>query len=69
MQADVVAAADGPPEIASDVALLVVGDPNHAFGMPRPSTREGAVQQYGADIPDTSVRPLVRPWCTWFRRG
>jgi hypothetical protein len=51
--ADVVAATDAPAEIASDVGLLIVGGPNHAFGMPRPSTREGAVKQYGADIPDT----------------
>ena len=53
--ADVVAAAEAPAEIGSDVALLVVGGPNHAFGMPRPSTREGAVKQYGADIPDTGA--------------
>jgi hypothetical protein len=55
MQADVVAAAEAPAEIGGDVALLVVGGPNHAFGMPRPSTREGAVKQYGADIPDTGT--------------
>jgi hypothetical protein len=51
--ADVVAAADAPAEMGPDVGLLVVGGPNHAFGMPRPSTRENAVEQYGADIPDT----------------
>ena len=51
--ADVVAAGEAPTEIGPDVELLVVGGPNHAFGMPRPSTREGAVKQYGADIPDT----------------
>jgi hypothetical protein len=51
--AHVVAAAEAPPEIAEDVGLLVVGGPNHVLGMPRPSTREGAVKQYGADIPDT----------------
>ena len=33
--------------------LLVVGAPNHATGMPRQATREGAVDQYGAEIPDT----------------
>jgi hypothetical protein len=52
---DVVAAADAPHEIGSDVALLVVGGPNHAFGMPRQSTRQQAVKQYGADIPDTGT--------------
>ena len=53
--ADVVAAADAPAELGPDVGLLVVGGPNHAFGMPRQSTREGAVKQYGADIPDTGT--------------
>jgi hypothetical protein len=52
---DVLAAAEGPAQIDPDVALLVVGGPTHAFGMPRPSTREGAVKQYGADIPDTGT--------------
>jgi hypothetical protein len=50
--ADVVAAVEAPAEIGGDVGLLVVGGPNHAFGMPRPSTRQGAVNQYDADIPD-----------------
>ena len=50
--ADAVAAADAPAEIPPDVLLLVVGAPNHAFGMPRPSTRQGAVKQYGAEIAD-----------------
>ena len=55
LPADVVAAAEAPAEIGPDVGLLVVGGPNHAFGMPRPSTREGAVKQYGADIADTGT--------------
>src|SRR3954454_21089724 len=55
LPADVVAAAQAPTEIGPDVGLLVVGGPNHAFGMPRPSTREGAVKQYGADIADTGT--------------
>jgi hypothetical protein len=66
-RADVVAAAEAPADIGPDIGLLVVGCPNHAFGMPRPSTREGAINQYGADIPDPtkglrewlqSVRPV-----------
>ena len=52
---DVVPAAEGPAQIPSDVELLVVGGPNHAFGMPRPSTRDGAVKQYGAEIPDSGT--------------
>jgi hypothetical protein len=51
---DVVAAADAPAELPGDVRLLVVGGPNHALSMPRQSTREGAVKQYGAEIADTS---------------
>jgi hypothetical protein len=55
--ADVVAAAEAPSDLPADVSLLVVGGPNHAFGMPRPSTREGAVKQYGASVadPDTGL--------------
>ena len=52
---DVLPATDAPAEIGPDVGLLVVGGPNHALGMPRPSTREGAVKQFGADIPDTGA--------------
>ena len=52
---DVVPAAEAPAEIGPDVGLLVVGGPNHAFGMPRAATRESAVKQYGAEIPDPAV--------------
>src|SRR3954468_934157 len=52
---DVVAAAEAPREIGPDVGLLVVGGPNHAFGMPRQATRQSAVKQYGADIADTGT--------------
>lgn len=55
LPADVVAAADAPAAIVPEVGLLIVGGPNHAFGMPRPSTREGAVTQHGAVIADTTV--------------
>lgn len=48
---DVVAASEAPHEVAVD--LLVAGGPNHGFSMPRESTREGAVQQYGAVVEDT----------------
>jgi len=53
ISAEAVAAAEAPAELGDDVALLVVGGPNHALGMPRPSTRESAVKQYDADIADT----------------
>jgi hypothetical protein len=53
LDVDVVSARDAPARVPAEVRLLVVGGPTHAFGMPRPATREGAVEQHGADIPDT----------------
>jgi hypothetical protein len=50
---DVVAAHEAPSQVPRDVRMLVVGGPNHAFGMPRQATREGAVRDSGAEIPDT----------------
>jgi hypothetical protein len=60
LAADVAAATEAPTEVGPDVGLLVIGGPNHAFGMPRPSTREGAVKQYGAAIADTGAG--LREW-------
>ena len=51
---DIAAARDAPTQVSDDVRMLVVGGPNHAMGMPREATREGAVKQYGAEIADTS---------------
>jgi hypothetical protein len=51
---DVASAREAPPRVPADVRMLVVGGPNHAFSMPRPATREGAVKDHGAEIPDTS---------------
>jgi flavodoxin len=51
---DVVAARDAPAQVSADVRMLVVGGPNHAFGMPKEATRDGAIKDYGAEIPDTS---------------
>lgn len=48
---DVVAARDAPAQVSADVRMLVAGGPNHAFGMPRQATREGAVKDHGAEIP------------------
>jgi hypothetical protein len=55
MPADVVEAGHAPAEIGPDIGLLVVGVPTHAFSMPRQSTREGAVQQHGAQIENPST--------------
>jgi hypothetical protein len=55
LDVDVVAATDAPPRLGPGVRLLVVGGPNHAMSMPRPATRKGAVDQYGAKIADTTT--------------
>ena len=55
MPVDVVTAGDAPTEIGPGIGLLVVGVPTHGFSMPRQSTREGAVRQYGVQIEDTSI--------------
>jgi hypothetical protein len=52
---DVVAAGDAPAEVGPEIGLVVVGVPTHAFSMPRQSTREGAIKQYGAQIADVST--------------
>lgn len=65
LPAEVVAAQEAPAELGADVELLVVGGPNHAFGMPRPATRESAVAQYGADIADPGSG--LREWLTRVR--
>jgi len=51
---DIASAGEAPRQVPPEVRMLVVGGPNHAFGMPRPASREGAVTQHDADIPDTS---------------
>jgi hypothetical protein len=51
---DVVSAREAPSQVPSDVRMLVVGGPNHAFSMPRPATRQGAIKDHGAEIPDTT---------------
>jgi len=54
MPADVVAAVDAPRDIADDVALLVVGGPNHAMSMPRQSTRESVNKSGDVHIDNTA---------------
>src|SRR3954452_5939666 len=60
MPVDVVAATHAPAEIGPEIGLVVIGVPTHAFSMPRQSTRDGAVRQYGAQIEDTATG--VREW-------
>jgi hypothetical protein len=50
---DLVSAREAPAQVPFDVRMLVVGGPNHAFGMPRPATRRAAVADHGARLDDT----------------
>jgi len=45
--ADVVEVGTAPTSIGTDVDLLIVGGPTHAFSMSRPSSREDASRQAG----------------------
>jgi hypothetical protein len=49
-----------PAAVPDDVDLLIVGGPNHAFGMSRPNTREQAAQE--ADAPLVSTGIGLREW-------
>jgi hypothetical protein len=50
MTVDVVTAGEAPAAVPSDVTLLVVGGPTHGFGMPKPATREGAIERYDGGV-------------------
>lgn len=58
--ADAVEVGVAPSSIGADVDLLVVGSPNHAWSMPRATTRESAAEQ--ADGPLVSEGIGVREW-------
>jgi hypothetical protein len=49
-----------PTGIGTDIDLLVVGSPNHAWSMPRESTRQSALEQ--ADGPLVSQGIGIREW-------
>ncbi|MGY1712215.1 flavodoxin family protein [Geodermatophilus sp. SYSU D00758] len=61
LPATVVAAAEAPTRIGSEVALLVVGGPNHAMAMPRRATREGAVRDH-PELHLATVDVGLREW-------
>jgi len=56
---EVVDAASAPPVVDSDVDLLVVGGPTHAFSMTSASTRESARQQGATRIPASGIREWI----------
>ncbi|HEX6955172.1 MAG TPA: flavodoxin domain-containing protein [Agromyces sp.] len=53
---DVVEAATAPATIDSEVDLVVVGGPTHAFSMTTAKTRESAKQQGATSIPERGIR-------------
>jgi hypothetical protein len=59
MPVEVLDVRDAPVHLPDDVALLVVGAPNHVTGLPRPSTRRDAASK-GADVTDPASG--VREW-------
>lgn len=66
MDVDVVEVAQAPAEPASDVGLLVVGGPTHAFAMSRSSTRSDAHRQ-GATHGNSETG--IREWLDGLPRG
>lgn len=49
-----------PTDLDVDLDLLVVGGPNHQFGLSRPSTRDDARRQTGREV--ISDRIGIREW-------
>jgi hypothetical protein len=56
----VVEVGDAPSGIESDIELLVVGGPTHAFSMSRPSTREDAAKKADGEV--VSKGQGIREW-------
>jgi len=54
LDVEVLAAHAAPSAFGPELRLLIAGGPNHVTGMPRPSTREGAVKA-GAQVADTTT--------------
>ena len=60
VDADAVEVGGAPTSIPAGVDLLVVGSPNHAWSMPRPSTREDAAKQADGAVVSQGIG--VREW-------
>jgi hypothetical protein len=52
--------------VGSDVTLLVVGGPTHAFGMSRPRTRDDAGRQAGGEVVSRGIG--LREWLATLER-
>jgi hypothetical protein len=57
--AELVEAVSAPAVLESDVDLLVVGGPTHAFSMSSEKTRESARQQGATNIPLRGIREWI----------
>jgi hypothetical protein len=60
IRVEIVEVSSAPAEIGSEVALLVVGGPTHAFGMSRPQTRQDAARQASGQV--VSRGSGIREW-------
>lgn len=60
MTTDVVEVSTAPAALGSDVSLLVVGAPTHAFTLPRESTRQDAGSRTGRALVSTGIG--LREW-------
>jgi hypothetical protein len=56
-----------PVVIGSDVEVLVVGGPTHAFGLSRPGTRRSAAQQAEDELVSTGIG--LREWLGTLTKG
>ncbi len=57
---DAVEVGTAPTDVDADVDLLVVGSPNHAWGLPRPNTRQGAAAKTAEPLVSQGIG--VREW-------
>ena len=60
VSAEAVEVGTAPTTLPADLDLVVVGSPNHAWSMPRPSTREDAAKQADGELVSQGIG--VREW-------
>ncbi len=60
VDADTVEVNGAPSAIPADIDLLIVGSPNHGWGMPRPSSRKGAATKTHEPLVSEGIG--VREW-------